>query len=212
MLTPWAGQNVRHDCFSAALPESGVYAVEHSREGTLVYSGTVKLWWQNENSDHNDVAAFGRREPSTPDAAGSYQFQVGDTLLFLLSPPPPPSPSSSPRHLRLTPPSPPRQPPPPPLPWMAPPLFLNSSSLMEAPAQIRLRWRPQALEAPLPPEASWEHHMTKVGLRIGGLLCAVLSLYCWCVAIVGCRRRKRAAQLEREAREAEQQVLAAISQ
>ena len=95
--------NVRHDCFGEAALPNGPHEVEQHRSGALHWSGAVQLWWTNDNSAHNAIAAFGRRH----EGSANDQFEVGDTLLFPKSPSPPlpPDPPSPPE-------SPPRSPPP----------------------------------------------------------------------------------------------------
>ena len=97
--------NVRHDCFARPWEGGSTYHVEqHRGRGHVVFSGAVKLWWTNANSDHDDVGAFGRRSNDARDG----QFQIRDVLVFPLTEP------QLPPHLPR--PSPPLRPPSPPTP------------------------------------------------------------------------------------------------
>ena len=85
---------VTHDCFTPACRGTATaYDVEQQRGGEVIFSGAMQIWWTNENSDHNDVAAFGRRSKNPQDA----QFRIGDVIVVPLLPPlPPPPPPPSP--------------------------------------------------------------------------------------------------------------------
>ena len=72
--------NVRHDCFGGASLPSGTYPVQQYANDSedVIWSGSVQLWWSNDNSAHNGIAAFGRRDPRS--SAENNQFTVNDTL------------------------------------------------------------------------------------------------------------------------------------
>ena len=58
--------NIHHTCFGdVAVPASAQHQVHQVRDGSLIWSGEVQLWWTNENSAYNDVAALGRRHPNS---------------------------------------------------------------------------------------------------------------------------------------------------
>ena len=124
---PGAYFYVTHDCLRAAsVPEVAAAAeldVEQVRDGMLIWSGRVTMWWHNENGFY-EHCSLGRRSPFG--AARVRQWRVGDVIEFRQfrlpqSPPSPPSAPPVPPH-----PPPPRMPPcmptPPLPPSPAPPL------------------------------------------------------------------------------------------